>query len=293
MVLGAVVVAGVLVVAIALPVFLADARAFVTMVPDLLVRGWTWFEDVAQARGVALPQSLGDMTQTIGQPDISGMIGSSGGLLRSLVGGTASVVSAVAGVVMVPVLTAYLLYDFDRIVAAIHGLLPARWRSPIAGTVREIDKVLSAYVRGQVAVMLLLMALYTLAYGLLSVRGALLIGVVAGGLAFIPYVGAALGLGLALTMCALHFQGWLQVGLVVAAYASIQTLEGLVITPRIVGDRLGIAAVWIILALMMGAELFGFLGVLLALPGAAVCKVLLARALTRYRESSLFNGTQA
>jgi hypothetical protein len=126
------------------------------------------------------------------------------------------------------------------------------------------------------------------AYSQLGVRLAVPIGIVAGLLSFIPYLGGATALGLALLMCALAGASWAQVGGVVAAYAVIQALEGFVITPRIMEEKVGLSAIWVLLALMVFGELFGFFGVLLAVPAAAVAKIFVVRAVAHYRESPLF-----
>jgi predicted PurR-regulated permease PerM len=199
-------------------------------------------------------------------------------------------VGAIAAGLVVPVLAFYLLRDFDLTVAAIVGLLHVSARERAVALGREIDAVLGQFVRGQLIVMAILGALYALGFSLLSVRLAIPIGLLAGLLSFIPYVGSATALTLALLMSALHFGGIGQIVGVVAVYAAIQTLEGFVITPRIVGDSLGLSPVWVLIALMVGAELFGFVGVMLALPVSAVLKVLAMHGLRRYRLSSLYGA---
>jgi predicted PurR-regulated permease PerM len=155
---------------------------------------------------------------------------------------------------------------------------------------REVDQVLGQFVRGQLTVMAILAVLYAVAYSLLGVRLAVPIGVVAGLLSFIPYAGGALALGLALLMVGLHFQSWGQLLAVIAAYGVIQLLEGFLITPRIVGDKLGLPPLWVLFSMMVGGELFGFMGVMLALPASAVIKVFVGHALARYRGSALFGA---
>jgi predicted PurR-regulated permease PerM len=152
----------------------------------------------------------------------------------------------------------------------------------------EVDEVLGQFIRGQVTVMVILAVLYAVAYSLIGVRLAVPIGVVAGLLSFIPYLGGAVALGLALLMVALHFTGWTQPILVVVAYAVIQLLEGFVITPRIVGEKLGLSPVWVLFGLMVGGHLFGFMGVMLALPATAVAKVLVVRGVASYKRSSVY-----
>lgn len=208
--------------------------------------------------------------------------------LRWIVGGTASVFSAVAAGLMVPVFAFYLLYDFDRIVAGVGELVPYRHRGTVFHMARDVDDVLGHWVRGQFLVMLALGALYALVFTLAGAPLAIPIGIVAGLLSFIPYVGGALGLGLALLTCAVEGRIWPNMGYVVVAFGLVQILEGFVITPKLVGDKVGLSAVVVLVALMVGNELFGFLGVLMAVPGAAVVKIFVMRAAAAYRASALF-----
>jgi predicted PurR-regulated permease PerM len=278
-----------------LPAVIADLAALVAELPRALGRLIELLQPVLAERGVELPssgaQALSRLQQDLGQWAPSAL-GSLRSALASVVGGTANVLGAAAGLLMVPVLAFYLLHDFDHGVAAARELLPARRRDAIVDVVGEVDTVLGQFMRGQVTVMAILAVLYAAGYAAVGVPLAVPIGLVAGALAFIPYVGGAVALGLALLMVALHFEGLTQVILVVSVYGLVQVLEGFVITPRIVGDKLGLPPVWVLFALMAGGELFGFLGVMLALPAAAVCKVFVLRGLAHYRQSALYLGRE-
>ncbi len=209
-------------------------------------------------------------------------------LVRSVLGGTVSLLGGLASAVVVPMLAFYLLYDFDRFLEGARDLVPPKIRPWMLEITAEIDAVLGQFVRGQLLVMLAMGALYAVAYALVGIRLAVPIGMVAGLLAFIPYVGSGSALAMGLLMCVLHWEGWTQPVLVVVAYAVCQTLEGFVIVPRIVGDKVGLPAVWVIVSLMVGGDLFGFLGVLLALPVAAVLKIFVVRGMRSYRRSALY-----
>jgi len=256
-----------------------------------LVRDW---EPVLESYGIPVPHSLAEAAEQLGN-DAEGMaqraMGPAATVLEWIVGGTANAISAVVGLLVVPVFAFYLLYDFDRMMAALRELVPVRARDGVFEVFTEIDDVLGQFVRGQLLVMLCLAVLYAVGYSLVGVRLAIPIGIIAGLLAFIPYVGGAVALGLALLMCALSFQGWQQIGLVVIVYGAVQVLEGFVITPKIVGDSVGLSSVWVLFALMVGGEIFGFLGVLLAVPAAAVAKIFVVRGVDSYRSSSWFAET--
>jgi predicted PurR-regulated permease PerM len=180
------------------------------------------------------------------------------------------------------------LNDFDRITAGIQDLLPLRYRERVTRYAREVDLVLSQFMRGQLTVMAIMAVLYGTAYALLGVRLAVLIGLAAGLLNFIPYLGSAFALTAGVLMSLLG--GWHpgQLAGVVVAYAAVQSFESFVITPRIVGKTVGLNEVWVILALFVGGELFGFMGILLAVPSAAVAKIFVARGIKRYRASALY-----
>ncbi len=210
--------------------------------------------------------------------------------MKSFLGGTATAVAGIVASLMIPVFAFYLLYDFDRLVASVGNLIPPHLREEANGFFSEIDAVLGQFFRGQFTVMAILGILYALGYGLVGVPLALPIGITAGFLAFIPYLGSFTALGLALLMTFLEWQGWPRLFWVVGVHFVIQGAEGFIITPKIMGDNVGISSIAVLLALLVGAELLGFTGVLLAVPTAAVLKVLFQRLDARYRASSFYTG---
>jgi predicted PurR-regulated permease PerM len=218
----------------------------------------------------------------------SSLLAPAGGVLSALVSRSFSMVGSVVAALVVPVLSIYLLNDFDRITAGVRGHLPRRYRRVVTEYAQEIDRALSHFVRGQLTVMAIMAVLYGTAYSILGVRLALPIGLISGTLSFIPYLGSAFALISGLLMSLLGgFNPGQLVGVVIA-YAIVQTLEGFVIAPRVMGKTVGIPDMWILIALFVGGEIFGFLGVLLAVPTAAVIKIFLARAVDMYHESDLY-----
>ncbi len=239
------------------------------------------FLDELEAHG-AEPQQIGEQ-----------VLGPLAYAVRVAVGSTVSALGAIVAALIIPVLAFYLLYDFDRIVAAAGELVPHRVRPFVFDVTKEVDQVLSHFIRGQLIVMVLLGVMYSVGYWLIGIKLALVIGIIAGLVSFIPYVGSALALILALIIVALDTQDLSQALWVVGVYAVIQLLEGFVITPKVVGEQVGLAAVWVLLALMAGGELFGFFGVLIALPAAAVLKVFVVRAVAWYKKSDWFLADEA
>jgi predicted PurR-regulated permease PerM len=282
-------------VGLAVPGIAADISAFFHELPVILARWQAELAPMLADYGIAMPATMSEAMEqfNVDSQQLAKAAEPASRAVTWVLGGTFSMLGTLVGLIMVPVFAAYLLHDFDRITAGIGQLIPPKWRPFVVDVAKEVDTVLGEFVRGQLIVMLILAVLYSVAYAVLDVRLAVVIGLVAGVLSFIPYVGGAVALGLAVVMCLLDWNGWWQLGGVVAAYTVIQLLEGFVITPRVVGEKVGLPAIWVLFALMVGGELFGFMGILLALPAAAVCKIFVMRGLAWYRSSEFFRDGDA
>jgi predicted PurR-regulated permease PerM len=246
-----------------------------------------------QQHGIPVPPSVASALDSLSSNAlglVSEALAPMGDVVTAAVGGTVSLIGTLSTVVLVPVFAFYFLHDFDRIIALWRDLLPANLRADVVVTARQVDRVLSDFVRGQLTVMGIMATLYTVGYALVGVPLAVPIGLLAGFLTFVPYVGSTVALLFGLLMVLLHFTGFGQVLAVVLVYFVIQILDGLVITPRVVGGKLGLSPVWVLFALLAFGQLFGFLGVMLALPASAVLKVFVVDALARYRRSPLYLG---
>lgn len=191
--------------------------------------------------------------------------------------------------VLVPVVAFYLLRDWDRLVAKIDAMLPRSVQPTVAHLGRESDAVLGAFVRGQLLVMLALGGFYGIGLAVIGLSVGPLIGMVAGLLSFVPYLGFIIGFVAAIVAALVQFGDWSHVLLVCGVFGVGQLLEGYVLVPKLVGDKIGLHPVAVIFAVMAGGYLFGFLGVLLALPAASVILVLLRYLLERYRMSELYS----
>jgi predicted PurR-regulated permease PerM len=285
------IVAVALFVVLVIPTIVADMAGVAKELPGHAARWLGQAEHWLLRYGITIPHSSTEwLEQLRGHADkiASNVVTPVGTALTWVVGGTASAIGAAVGAMIVPVLAVYLLYDFDNITAGMRDLIPRRFRRTVTSYARDIDAVLGHFIRGQLIVMSILAVLYGGAYTLLGVRLAVPIGIAAGILNFVPYLGSAFALGAGLLMSLIGGAGWGQLAGVAIAYAVIQSLEGFVITPRVVGNAVGLRDVWVLLALFVGGELFGFLGVLLALPAAAVAKIFVARAMEAYRSTELF-----
>jgi predicted PurR-regulated permease PerM len=190
--------------------------------------------------------------------------------------------AAVLSLFLVPILTFYLLRDWDSIMAHFGALIPYRQRPMVVKLAQETDDVLGAFLRGQLLVMFSLSVIYSLGLSLVGLKYAVAIGVVSGLVSFVPYLGFVFGIGLAALTVALEPNPlWQMIG-VVATFTIAQLLEGSILTPKLVGDRIGLHPVIIIFAVVAGGQLFGFFGILLALPAAAVLSVMVRFAYHRY-----------
>lgn len=280
---------------IILPMVYEEIASFVRRLPGLVERSRAEWEPILAEYGLVVPASVEEAFEEL-HLDLQSVLTKgytpATAVVKWLLGGTASAVAAIVASLMIPVFAFYLLYDFDLLVERMGELIPPRLRPSANSFFKEVDAVLGQFFRGQFTVMAILAVLYSLGYGSIGVPLALPIGIMAGMLSFIPYVGSTLALATALLMTALDWQGWTQVLWVLGVHAVIQGLEGFVVTPKIMGDTVGISAIAVLFALLVGAELLGFTGVLLAVPAAAVIKILLQRIDARYRKSDFFVGPE-
>ena len=224
---------------------------------------------------------------------IKAHLGSIGDIATTVLGKVSrsglGVVQWLANLVLIPVVAFYLLRDWDRLVGTIDRMLPRSVEPTIAHLARESDKVLGAFVRGQLLVMLALGVFYGGSLGVVGLTVGPLIGMVAGLLSFVPYLGFIIGFIAAIIAALVQYGDWTHVLLVCGVFAVGQLLEGYVLVPKLVGDKIGLHPVAVIFAVLAGGSLFGFLGVLLALPAASVIMVLLRYLIERYRLSELYN----
>ena len=202
-----------------------------------------------------------------------------------------ALIGFLANLVLIPVVSFYLLRDWDLMMAKIRNLLPRDSEARVVSLAGECHEVLGAFVRGQLLVMVALGVIYAAGLMLVGLELGLLIGLIAGLAAIVPYMGFVIGIGAALIAGLFQFGGDLypMVG-IVAVFMVGQALEGMVLTPLLVGDRIGLHPVAVIFAILAGGELFGFTGVLLALPLAAVIMVLVRHLKDVYKDSQMYSG---
>ena len=205
--------------------------------------------------------------------------------------GGMAVAAILTNLVLIPVVTFYLLRDWDVLVRGIHDLLPRNMGGEISRMTTEVDDVLGAFFRGQLMVMLALGLIYSVGLSLIGIELAVLIGLGAGLLSIVPYLGSIVGVLLAAGAAIFQFQDSFHLLMVLLVFGVGQAAEGMYLTPKLVGDRIGLHPVTVIFAVLAGGQLFGFLGILLALPVAAALNVLVRHMHRRYRASELYNAS--
>lgn len=235
--------------------------------------------------GSTLRTSLATLGQTVQERG--------GELLQSVLSSAMSIINVVMLFVIVPVVAFYLLYDWDRMVAAVDDLLPRDHAPVIRRLASEVDATLASFVRGMGTVCLILGTYYAIALMLVGLQFGLVVGFVAGLLTFIPYLGAIFGGALAIGLALFQFWGdWLSLGLVALIFVIGQVIEGNVLTPKLVGRSVGLHPVWLIFALSVFGTLFGFVGMLVAVPVAAAIGVFIRFISSQYRTSRLYRGLE-
>ena len=239
--------------------------------------------------GIPVPRSIQDAIESVRTGELKIPIEALRALLERLVMGVTGTVAALVSLVIIPVLAYYLLVEFDRIRLAVLDLVPRAYQESVAAAATRIDALASGFIRGQLTVCLILGVLYAVGFAAIGIDLAVVIGVMSGLLAIIPYVGGALAIVAASGMSLLQYGVDTHLALVIGWYTLVQGLEGFVLTPRIVGGSLGMHPVTVIVALMIGGDLLGFLGLLIAVPAAAVAQVFLQDLVAAYRRSPLYD----
>ncbi|MEK9670940.1 MAG: AI-2E family transporter [Rhodospirillaceae bacterium] len=278
------------VVAVILPLLQHQIVMLIELMPEVIamIRGWVepYLGDLqAEIHG----QGAGELKDAAGKY-ASNIIKWITGLLGKVWSGGLAFVHVLSVVLITPIVSFYLLREWDDIVAWVDGHLPHHAADEIREQAKRIDETMAGFIRGQASVCLCLATIYGVSLTLIGLNSGLLVGLGAGLVSFIPYFGAASGITVALAITFFQFgvEQWGPIAAVAALFISGQLLESYVLTPSLVGGRVGLHPLWIIFALMAGGALFGFTGVLLAVPVAAVIGVLLRYALGRYRDSAFF-----
>ncbi len=273
------------------PLLQAQLIEFAGRVPHYvdLLRG-TAMELMELLRARLTPEEIEQVRRQIGGMATPDAIAWVGGALGRIWGGGVALLNLLSLLVITPIVLFYLLRDWDKIIAVADGWLPLDKADIIRAQFRAIDQVLSGFVRGQVSVCLLLGVFYAIGLMLVGLDFGFVIGFVTGLISFVPYFGMLVGFAIGIGVAVAQFGDWQPIALVAGVFVIGQLLEGNFITPKLVGERVGLHPVWIIFALLAGGALFGFTGILLAVPAAAVIGVLGRFAIGRYKQSAAYGA---
>jgi predicted PurR-regulated permease PerM len=290
-VIGLVVLLFVVLVLIMAPILGNQLAAFIDNIPGYVQRvqtlitdpGRPWLSRVLGDGLVNADKSVGDLlTQGVGWITA---------FLRSLWSGGQAVVSIFSLMVVTPVVAFYLISDWPRMFGTVDSWVPVPHRETVRQLAREIDAAIAGFVRGQTGVCLILGSFYAVALSLTGLNFGMLIGLISGLISFIPYIGSMTGLVLAVGVAVAQFwPDWVMILVVAGIFLFGQFVEGNVLAPKLVGDSVGLHPVWLMFALFAFGYLFGFVGLLLAVPLAAALGVVLRFALQRYLASPLYTG---
>lgn len=276
----------VLAVLLVIPLLIQQTGQLINIAPELFGRLQDWlttrFPQILDADSTVRQQILkiGETIQARGAE-----------LLQGVLSSAMSVINVLVLVLVVPVVTFYLLLDWDRMMARLDDLLPRDHAPAIRQIMAEIDRTLASFIRGQGLVCVILGIYYAAALMMTGLNFGLVIGFVAGLISFIPYVGALVGGVLAIGLGLFQFWGeWLQIGLIALIFFAGQFIEGNFLSPKLVGDSVGLHPVWLIFALSVFGSLFGFVGMLVAVPVAAIIGVVARFFIGQYKAGLLYRG---
>lgn len=276
----------VLIALLVLPTLIQQAVEFFNIVPDVIRRLQAFLTE-------SFPDLLvEDSPLRRSLTAVGATVQSKGGeLLQTVLASAASFINVVMLFIIVPVVSFYLLFDWDNMIAKIDDMLPRDFAPTIRHLAHEIDMTMAGFIRGMGTVCLILGTYYAAALMLAGLNFGLFVGAIAGMLTFIPYVGALLGGILAIGLALFQFWGdWLQIAIVAGIFFLGQVIEGNVLTPKLVGNSVRLHPVWLLFALSAFGALFGFVGLLIAVPLAAALGVVARFAIDRYKNSAIYLG---
>ncbi|OYX83804.1 MAG: AI-2E family transporter [Azorhizobium sp. 35-67-5] len=278
---------------VVMPLFISQLFDFIQKMPGYVSRlqGLLTEENrewADQFFGARLPEIQRSLSEIMSQ-GVTYLLG----LLTSIWSGGQALISVFALMVVTPVVVFYVLCDWNSMVETVDSWIPVNQRPVVRRLGREMDLAVAGFVRGQALVCLLLGSYYALALGMAGLNFGFLIGIVSGLITFIPYVGSLTGLVLAMGVAIVQFfPDWAMIGTIFGIFIIGQTIEGYVLSPKLVGDSIGVHPVWLMFALFAFGYVFGFVGLLLAVPLTAAAGVLVRFGFRQYFHSTLYTGVE-
>ena len=275
---------------IVVPIVQKQLSLFLANLPVYAGLLWGKLEPYVAELKKIFPNQTENLQQTVSE-HFSGGMKLLLGTVKRVLSGSMAFINLLSLLLITPVVAFYLLRDWNKFCNVIKGLLPREEARTIRKLLSEMNDIVSGFVRGQATVCLCLGIFYAVGLTLSGLDLGLMIGLGIGLLSFIPYVGSTIGFVSSVGLSIVQFNDWKRTAVVVVIFFLGQMLEGNVLTPKLVGEKVGLHPVWVMFALLVGATLFGFLGVLIAVPVAAIIGVLVRFGVQKYKESSLYLGT--
>lgn len=277
---------------IVMPVLESQVIGFIQKIPTYAEALWNKLQPLFDAvKNYASPEQIATVKETMSTQSIS-FFNKIGGMLLDLFSQGMVLFNIVTFIIITPVITFYLLNDWPIIVDKTRGLIPQKKLPFVQEQMQEIDTTLSAFIRGQAMVCLFLALFYGIGLTIIGLDLGFVVGFISGILSFIPYVGSLSGFFISLLLAFTQSAGWGVFIGILFVFGIGQFIEGYVLTPKLVGDKVGLHPAWVIFALFAGGYLFGFMGVLLAVPVTAVLGVILRTTIKAYKESPFYKGTK-
>ena len=277
--------------AILIPLLFRELQELFTQIPLMVDQSIQKLEPMLAQFGIHLNINkeliITKATEYVSQISMD-RLQSLGEFITRALGSFASLFLAILNILLIPVFFFYLLLDFEKLTASVQNLIPKSMQRKSHQFFSHCDKILSSYIRGQVLVSLILGILYGVAFSLVGIEFGFLIGFITGLLNVIPYAGPLIGLSMALIASIAHYDGLITIFSVLMAFGIVQALESFVITPKIVGDRVGLNSLETMLVLIVGGNILGFMGMLLAIPCGAIIKVVLSDVKKIYLASDFY-----
>ncbi len=293
LVLGAVTLVILLLGFLIIPPLVADIQAAVLAAPQSISVVLEKLDVFFSNYDIRIPyqkESLIEFAKQYSTKLSSGLLNSASDVVRNSILNTASAILLVLNLFLIPIFFVYLVTDYENLIRRLESLVPLSWRPYVYSYGEKANRILSGYIRGQMLVCLILGVLYSLGLLIVGLKFALVIGFLTGFFSIIPYVGYTFGFAAALITTFANFESWGQVVGVIIAYSLVQMLESFVITPRIVGNKVGLSSFEAIISLIVLGNLLGFIGLFLAIPVGALVKTALIDLLAEYKKTALYKG---
>ena len=261
---------------------------FLENAPQYMTKVAAKIEPVLIDMQMRFPELQADKVKEYIAENMSGGLKIVGKIVKGVLANSFALINLLSLLLITPIVTFYMLRDWKHFVKKVDDLLPRRSKKSIRQQAKEIDRAIAGFIRGQLSVCFLLGAYYSLGLYLVGLEMGIFVGFLSGIISFIPYVGSITGFAVSVLLALAQFNSWTGVAGVVGVFLTGQFLEGNFLTPKLVGDKVGLHPVWIMFSLLAGGVLLGFLGLMIAIPLAAVIAILLKHAIEKYKKSSLY-----